>query len=528
MSRVRKISIGLTIAALTALSGLVVFIIASRFSYPYELEWTTGAVLDHVERVREGKLLYVEPSVEWTPFLYPPGYYWVCAIFSRAMSEIAACRVVSILSSLGTTALVYFLARRSGAGKIFAWIGALMFVACFGFTLQWYDIERCDALFVFLLISSAALLTQKRLEIAAGAVLGAAFFVKQPATTFLVIVPAALFFVARKRAIAFAIGEALFVVPLFAWLHAKTDGWFTFYVLKMPAAHGIETKYITLFLVTDISKALVLTIATGAFVFAAWRQRGNLVPLAAYLCAGFIAAGSSRMHNGGWPNVLMFWTAFACPAMACTLAWAHERVESDAIFGAALAAIALQAGAFAPDPNEAIPGKKDARYASAFVRDAKRLENEGEVIVFGRGHVTSHRHAHYNTLVDVLRSGRALPDDFVTGMRERRYGAIVYDDLVDLEPHTWIAIGDVGLLELTVSNYFIAERIDDRAPNPVVGFPTLPRWVFRPRKHPLENLTKAAARNRMRIEAGLAERNMRRGQATGEWNEGLEIEDAAQ
>jgi hypothetical protein len=517
--------------ALAAFAGLVVFIIASRFSYRYEIEWTTGAVLDHVERIREGKPLYVEPSIEWTPFLYPPGYYWVCAWVSRVLPEAQACRLVSILSSAGTAACVFSIARRLNTSRMFAAIGALSWIGCFGYTLQWYDIERCDALFVFLLALSAAIaLARPKLAALAGAVLGLAFFVKQPASTFLVLVPIALA-IARGPAIAFVIGEIAVVAPLFVWLHASTHGYFTFYVLKMPGAHGMEAKYITTFFVSDLSKALVLTIATAlALVHAARNVRNPaqraLVSFAAYLLSALVASASSRLHLGGWPNVLMFWTTFACPALAWMLSRAHERLERDAAFAAVLGAVALQAGAFAPDPNESIPKERDARFANAFEQRMLELEKDGEVVVLGRGHVTRHRHAHNNTLLDVMRAGRDLPRDFREGIEQRRYRAIVIDDITQLDLRDMLG-RDSGLAVLFGKHYFIAERIDDRTPQPVVGYPTLPRWVMRPRRRPLESLTRDEAFTRMRIEMGFAERNMRITQSTGVHEEGLDIEEEA-
>jgi hypothetical protein len=218
----------------------------------------------------------------------------------------------------------------------------------------------------------------------------------------------------------------------------------------------------------------------------------------------------------------MFWTAFACPAVA----WVLSRIEDDRAFAGALGLVALQAGAFAPDPNEAIPGAKDKAFANAFERRMLEIEKDGEVVVLGRGHVTEHRHAHHNTIIDVMRGGRDMPHDLRDGLERRRFAAIVIDEPAQLDQRETLG-RDSGFAVVFAKNYFVAERMDDRTPPPVVGYPTLPRWVFRPRKHPLENLDRERAFEHIRVEMGLAERNMRRAQALDAHDDGLGIEDEA-
>ena len=46
----------------------------SRIGYPYELEWMEGGSLQNVQRVVGGESIYVEPSIDFVPFLYTPLY----------------------------------------------------------------------------------------------------------------------------------------------------------------------------------------------------------------------------------------------------------------------------------------------------------------------------------------------------------------------------------------------------------------------------------------------------------------------
>ncbi len=519
-----------------AMVVVVVYVIAARFSFPGQLEWMTSAVLDHVERVAQHKPIYAAPSSEWIPFIYTPGYYWLVA----ALSPTVACaRAVSIASSLLTAGSAHLLAKQAGASRFFAALAPALFIGCFGYVCAWFDTERSDPLMVAMLSVSAVVLARSKGVIGAavaGALAGAAFFVKQPATTFIVIVPLVLALGGRtKRALAFAAGAAVVLVPLFAWLQISTQGWFAYYCVKLPGAHGMAAKYITLFFIVDLSKAPLLTLATlGAFgslvsVARARLRRVTLeidepwLVLVAFVAAGFVASATSRMHVGGWPNVLVFWTAFAVPA-ACVLASKLEANASRAGILVVLGAFALQVGAFAPDPNEAVPDDDARRFSAQVVERVHEMEGDhGDVLMLGRGHVTRTRHPHLNALVDVLRAGEPLPPDLGQAILNRKFEAIVLNDMHDLRMELLLG-RESDLFIIVTRNYFVAERFDDKTPMPVVGFPTTPRWVLRPRTRPLM-MEHDELLARQLVEMGLADANMRAAQGDAKkHSDGLDIE----
>ncbi|HEY2368438.1 MAG TPA: hypothetical protein VGH87_18705, partial [Polyangiaceae bacterium] len=354
-------------------------------------------------------------------------------------------------------------------------------------------------------------------------------------STFMVVVPLVLLLAKHtRRALAFAGGVVLGVAPLFIWLQVSTKGWFAFYCLKLPSAHGMAPKYITMFFVADTSRAFLLTIATlGTF---AWLvavvrdRRANRevsisqpeLVLVAFVIAGFAASATSRMHVGGWPNVLMFWTTFAVPAVTA-FATRLEAVGSTRVTCATLAAIAMQAGVFVTDPNEAVPD--EAAHVSLDEVDSRvaALEKEGDVLFLGRGHVTRKRHPHINALVDVMRAGNPPPADLMTAIEQRHFAALVLNGIDDTRMQNLLG-RESELFVVVARNYFVAERFDDHAPMPVVGFPTVPRVVLRPRKTPL-TLDHDALRARELVELGLADANMRATQGDrSRWSDGLDIE----
>ena len=78
-----------------------------RIGYPFELEWMEGAVADHVLRILSGQPLYVRPSLDFVPFVYPPLYFYVSAGFAKLLGfSLLPLRLVSLLSSLACFAVI--------------------------------------------------------------------------------------------------------------------------------------------------------------------------------------------------------------------------------------------------------------------------------------------------------------------------------------------------------------------------------------------------------------------------------------
>ena len=517
------LAFGATLAAFFA------YVVVQRFRHSVELEWMTGSILDHVERVTEGKPLYAAPSADWIPFLYPPLYYWLSALVARVTSIAVACRIVSIASTLASAALIARIAHSLGARRF--WIGAALacFFGAYSYSGYWYDIERCDMLVVALLLFGTWLAVSRTSPTStalAGFVVGLAFFAKQPAFFFLLF--GALAFLALRawrRAIAFAFGGILGIGPLFLYLHQSTGGWFDYYCVAVPGAHGLLLKLITVFFVTDLSNAFVLTAATFAFVIAiardvvrAWRTGGAIEPppphviFAFMLAAAFVASASSRMHFGGWPNVLVYFSSFACVAVALVGTRFEDAVKDDGarrVTEAILATgVLLQLVHFAYDPGDVSPDSGDVSAREAFEARVRRLEARGPVLLTPRGHVTSPRHFHAAALQDVLRAGGAIPEDLARGLRDRTYAAYVVDEMNELSLD--FLLGHMSdLFALVTANYYVAERFDDRDRPPLVGWVGHPKWLLRPRQIPLSTTNIEALARRQRIEMGIAEMRMR-------------------
>ncbi len=517
-------------------------VVIRRFLFPVELEWMSGGVADHVERVMAGQPIYVAPSASFVPYVYPPLHYWLTAIVARAMPIMSAGRLVSVIATVIAALAVFRATRALGKSTYWALVATSLFFGAYSLTGYWYDLDRSDSLVIAMLGVAFVIALEREGALASvvvGALLGGALFAKQPASVFLIAAVLAMILARRPRvAAAIAAGGALVLVPGVAILNAKTDGWFWYYCVKMPAAHGVRSELASLFFVVDGGKGFALFMATIAVllafagtVVAALRRRVAIdrteALFGAFVAAGLFTSATSRMHIGGYVNVLVFLTTFGAIAFGVGASRLAKESKGPLVPGL-LAAVALaQLMSLLYDPGEAAPNEgrvRDAKIVEARVRE---LEKGGEVIVHGRGNLTHPRHFHIMAMMDVFRADMGVPDDLAQKLRARAYAAYVIDEFpeLSLEP----VLGRKSeLYELVMRNYFVAQRLDDREPPPVVGWIAHPSWVLRPRKTPLDRATPAEVERRQRVEMGVCEMRMRAVQAgVRKVDDGADIEELA-
>lgn len=215
-----------------------------RITYPFELEWLEGLMVDYSWRITRGLPIYGPPDASFAADFYPPLFYIVSLPFLVVSGwSLWGVRLVSWLSTVGTCIIGGWVVRRNGgswAAVVFA-IGSAM--AFYAPTLHWYDIARVDALETFLVVAGLAALAgtdgrsgPKRLWLA-GALLTAAVLTKQTAGLFCI---AALCYFAVTRdwrrlkilASAFAVFGVASITALWIW----TDGWIA-QIYTMPVHH---------------------------------------------------------------------------------------------------------------------------------------------------------------------------------------------------------------------------------------------------------------------------------------------------
>src|SRR5262245_42816304 len=60
------------------------YVALSRLFYPGEINFIEGVMMDHVLRLSRGEAIYVEPSLEFVPLAYMPGFTALGALLARA------------------------------------------------------------------------------------------------------------------------------------------------------------------------------------------------------------------------------------------------------------------------------------------------------------------------------------------------------------------------------------------------------------------------------------------------------------
>jgi hypothetical protein len=510
------------------LAAFFVFCVVARLVYPIEAEWMTGSVRDAVARVRDGKPLYGPPSVEFIPFLYTPLYYWTAGKLAHVTGVFAACKIVSLGATFGAMWAIARIAKIFEAPRLWTALAVLLHVSAFSFTLLFYDLERVDGLEATLALVALAVVLggAGTLRTAgAGVLFALACFAKQPGFFALASVVVGLAVTGDRKRAAALLGAALVaLVILFGIAHVTTGGWFWFYCFELPRAHGLEPKVLSTFFVVDMPRAFLLSAASIALAtrgaHAVLKRRkldGRDIVFASVVGGTMVSAFFLRAHRGGYPNVLMAWTPFACAAVAVAAkraqAVAEETRAAPLVEGVLLAAVSMQFLAFVFDPNDLSPKAVDVKAEEDLKTYVHKLEEQGEVLVTTTGHITKQMHFHSASLYDIVDAKQPPPEDYVRALEARRFVAILLaapDDPPCRTPQCR------EMRDAIERSYFVASFVlySPGRMGGKVGFDGRPRWVLRPRKNPLPTTISSDALTKLRdTEAALAaEHGMRAGE----------------
>lgn len=298
---------------LVAVLAIVWFVwtTVQRIGYPYELEWMEGAMVDHALRVRDGLPVYCPPTLEHVAFLYTPLLFQLGAACTALVGEgPQALRLVSAASALATMAVLYLWVRRETGQPLQGLLAAGLYAAGHGYLRSWYDLARNDSLLVLFLVLTAWLVRMGTMRTAILAGLGAmlAFLSKQTAVMWLPALGVGALFLDWRRGLAFCASAAACTGIATAVAHAATDGWFTFFVFEMPRGHGTQDEYWVRYWTDDLLPLLPALVGSLWLCGALWREsrRGEALFLAALGGAGLLTSYLSRLHAGGYDNVLVF------------------------------------------------------------------------------------------------------------------------------------------------------------------------------------------------------------------------------
>lgn len=437
-------------AALAA-AGVFVFGTIRRLAYPHELEWMEGALVDHCRRVATGLPLYCEPTPEHVPFLYAPLQSWLGgAALWLGLDGLFALRLLAAAATAGCAwLLAHWVRRETGHGSAAA-VTAGVFLAGYGWCSWWYDLARNDTLFLLPTLGAAFVLRHggPRRWLPAAALATLAVLAKQSALMWLPAIGVAGCCHDWRTGLRFAAAATAAIAAALGLLHVTTDGWSTFFLFEMPGYHAWQPDYLLDFWRRDMVPLLPLVaLALGGFVLQ-WRRRdrGAALFLAAVGSGGLLTSWLSRLHLGGFDNVLMY--AFLA---ACLLGGIAAADRGPVMRRVGPALLALQFGCLAA---EAWPRRGQWLPSAAHRRAHEELAafvaaQPGPVWIPGHGGITAAAGkgawAHGMAMFDLAqltipeheprlsararRAIEALGDGTLLALRARRFAAVVVDEV---------------------------------------------------------------------------------------------------
>lgn len=326
--------------------ALLVITIFSRAAYPYDLEWMEGGLLAHAWRIDQGLGLYVEPSIDFIPYLYTPLYPGLVATLGKLFGiSYGLGRAISIVSTLaivgfGATAIIRESDEQSRPVAVCgAMMAAGLFAAAYPLMDGWYDLVRADTLFLAMVIGGLLGLRVFSREPgrkglaklgACAAVLGLSFFCKQTGVLFVAMGGVVVLATNYRRLPLYVAVTGVIGLGFTALLNSASGGWFWTYVFEVHQAHDFNMDRF-------------------------WMSFGNILwhfpALTIVVFAGLIGVAASWMFHRKRPDgsvaLLMWAPIFGGSVVVGAIGWGTQWAHFNA-YMPAFATGAIAAGAALP------------------------------------------------------------------------------------------------------------------------------------------------------------------------------------
>jgi 4-amino-4-deoxy-L-arabinose transferase-like glycosyltransferase len=433
----------LVVAASTLYVTAFLYVALRRAAYPFDLEWMEGGMVESVRRILAGGPLYAAPSLDFVPFIYTPLFYYLSAGVSLVTGPgYLPLRLVAIASTAACLALLFLIVRRETGKLVPAVCAAGLFAAAYPLSGCWYDIARCDTLFLALLLAAVYLIRFRQPgwpHVLAGILLVLSFLAKQAALFITLPLAAYLVYRLRWRSL-WLVGTALAgLVISTAVLDLAHHGWYRFYVFTLPGEHALIFKHYTHFWATDIQHMIPSTVLAVLYFRVAGRAgKPGAMPLYLALLVGMLAsAWASRAHEGGYVNVIMPATTGLALVAGLALATVPSSVgKSDRLRGVTNAgvilAVLVQFGLLFYRPNREIPTRADRAAHEEVVAAVRQVQ--GDVFCPNHPYLAVQAgkpgFAHAQALSDITRSKqqaatRQLVAERESALRSGRFQALI-------------------------------------------------------------------------------------------------------
>jgi 4-amino-4-deoxy-L-arabinose transferase-like glycosyltransferase len=411
---------------------------AMRMSFPGALEWLESGMYYQMLRVLAGQHLYVEPSLEYIPYLYPPLYFYVTAALARITGPaFLTLRLVSYLSSLGSMALIGYIVYRESKRPFAGLWAAGLFAATYSISATYFDLARVDSLFLFLFLGA---LTAVRFVpgikgcLLAAVLLAGAALTKQ--TGLILSLPLLLYvflFRSRPQALCFTGLFILLTSLLSLGLNTASEGWYFFYTFTLPSRHQILWDRMWSFWLQQILAPLgiIACMSVSTFFLNPFKKSRKIILLYAPTLMAMLAATCMHwMKIAAYKNVLI--PAHAALAIGAGLALAA--FPTNWIRRLFLVATCIQFALLYYNPLQIIPSADNADTVRSAVAAIKSIE--GEVLAPANGYLpvmAGKKHsAHIACINDIFFAGPGpirdrLAIEIRDAIRKKRFAAILLD-----------------------------------------------------------------------------------------------------
>lgn len=371
-------------------------VVAQRIGYPYELTYFEGSTVEVAGRVAAGQPLYGPPTTEFTPWPYPPLYFWVTGVLAKVTGvDLATLRVVSVAASLAVLVLLALIVRRAGSSTVAGIVAAGLYAATYRVSGAFADTARVDSLLLALLLAAVYVgmcARTGRGGIGLGTLLLLAFLAKQNAL--LVAAPLLLWLLVRRRSVAVSASVTLGVGVVASTLvgNLLTDGWYARYVVEQLPTQTWSLRWLWAFWYEDLLVPFAVSAAVVVAAFMVRRIRSGLgrgrreAWPEDYAYLGFCAMGMlaaswvARLHEGGYANVSMPAQAAVAGALGLLLArWLRSGSVSATVAWLAAGLLAVQVVTMSLAHVDVVPSQQDRDAGDRFIATLRQLP--GTVLV---------------------------------------------------------------------------------------------------------------------------------------------------
>ena len=458
----------------------------SRLTNPYPVEWLEGAFVAHSLRVLHGQPIYIAPSAEFIPNLYPPLAYWVQALAMQWIGPtLPAARWVSVLATVGVAYLAALVVYRASRSRLAALAVGAIFLDAYAVCGGWYDQARNDMIFLFLGLASLIVVTGKpsiQRAIVAAILASLATWTRQQGLAFLALGLIHLGFRARKETLVFAVTAAAINIPGIYIAQVLSHGWFLRYTWTTLGDYTLHYDRMPIIFRMFVANLSLLFAATVLWLVIKVRLRrfGELLSVWGLGLGMFsLAAFLAMIKEGGFVNHFIPVVLFALILVGIAIGdFAHQRRHLRAL-AFALAILIVQYFAW-PHPSSAlVPGA--VRNSQHEVVEEIR-SHEGPVLALDDPYYLKlagkAMHADGGTIFWLSEMDLDLPGDLKEKVSRQDYQAVLLSTPVEYGIHARTSSAR-KLYELIDEHYEFSRRIIPE--NGRVVTLRVPRYLYLPR-----------------------------------------------